>query len=241
MTRDFQTLTREPVYLKVYRAIEETITRGELAAGDGLPTEAALCEQFGVTRSSVREGLRLLEQEGLVRRSGKRLLVTRPGSGDVAATASRGLELSGATVAEVWEGLVTFYPPAAMLAAGRVSPDTLIKLREIRTRLSERDDTDREGIVTDARAFFETLADGLSNRVMLALLGTLNRTVEQGLREVIASTPNARQRIARAQGEIIDAVAAGDGPAAAMWMARHIDDLRRGFDLAGIDLSAPLL
>jgi GntR family transcriptional regulator, galactonate operon transcriptional repressor len=43
------------------------IIGGRLAAGSVLPTEPALCEQFGFSRTSIREGLKLLEERGLVR------------------------------------------------------------------------------------------------------------------------------------------------------------------------------
>lgn len=62
----------------VFDALEEEILSGRLAEGDSVPTEMALCEQFDVQRSTVREGIRLLEQSGLVVRNGKRLTVVRP-------------------------------------------------------------------------------------------------------------------------------------------------------------------
>jgi DNA-binding transcriptional MocR family regulator len=49
------------------------------AIADRLPSEEKLAEQFGVNRSTVREGIRLSEQTGVLRRDlGKRLVVSRP-------------------------------------------------------------------------------------------------------------------------------------------------------------------
>ncbi|WP_419572449.1 GntR family transcriptional regulator, partial [Rheinheimera sp.] len=71
-----------------------------------MPIEAELCEQFQVTRSTVREGLRLLEQSGLIARgSHKKFIVKRPNASDVAVAASRSLALGGVTFNEVWETL----------------------------------------------------------------------------------------------------------------------------------------
>src|SRR5471030_332702 len=45
----------------------EQIINGTFAEGDVLPTEPTLCEEFGFSRTVVREGLKLLEERGLVR------------------------------------------------------------------------------------------------------------------------------------------------------------------------------
>ena len=59
--RKFQTLASSPAYRRVAEAVERDILCGRLKAGEPLGTEAALVAQFGVNRSTVREGIRLLE------------------------------------------------------------------------------------------------------------------------------------------------------------------------------------
>ena len=202
MDGEFQTLAREPAYLKVCRAIEEKITVGQLADGASLPTEAELCEQFGVTRSTVREGIRMLEQTGLiVRGPAKRLFVSRPKTLDVAAATSRGLSLGGATFREVWEGLVTLYPPAARLAASRLAPSHVEALRAINQKLTDCTDAQTQCVVEGAVGFFHEVARGLGNPVMLAMLDALNMMIEASLLRVIERAPNARRRINRGSGE----------------------------------------
>lgn len=242
MDGDFKPLTKEPAYLRVCRAIEEKIVAGDLADGAGLPTEAELCNQFGVTRSTVREGLRLLEQTGLVIRGpGKRLFVSRPKTGDVAAATSRGLSLGGVRFREVWEALAMVYPSAARLVTARVNDNVLMALRTINTELSAHNDNASEDVVRGAVAFFHEIANGLENRVLLALLDSLNMTIEASLRRIIENAPNARMRIVEAQGHIIDALAEGDSDKAYEWMRRHTDDIARACEVAGLDLDARVL
>ncbi|RDI76065.1 Transcriptional regulator [Gaiella occulta] len=57
---------RTPHYLLIYREVKEKIASGEFAAGERLPTQRKLSEQFGVTVMTVRQALQLLEQEELV-------------------------------------------------------------------------------------------------------------------------------------------------------------------------------
>lgn len=51
----------------VVSALAQRIVGGELAAGDVLPTEAALCDEFGFSRTVIREAVKTLEERGLVR------------------------------------------------------------------------------------------------------------------------------------------------------------------------------
>ncbi len=62
----------EVVYSQLVKELEESIRRGELAPGEQIPPENLLAEQFGISRSSVRVGLNLLENRGIVvKRAGK--------------------------------------------------------------------------------------------------------------------------------------------------------------------------
>lgn len=55
------------LYQRIVEQIEDTIARGELRPGQRLPSERELVEQFGASRSTVREALRVLESTGVVR------------------------------------------------------------------------------------------------------------------------------------------------------------------------------
>src|SRR5678810_1347444 len=51
-----------------HQELQKAILGGTFRLGTQLPTEAELCEMFGVSRTVVREALRVLEDEGLVSR-----------------------------------------------------------------------------------------------------------------------------------------------------------------------------
>src|SRR3954466_7019859 len=59
----------EPVrlYQRIVQQIEDAITRGELKPGQRLPSERELVTQFAASRPTVREALRVLESNGIVR------------------------------------------------------------------------------------------------------------------------------------------------------------------------------
>ncbi len=242
MSEAFQPLDRAPAYMKVYRAIEQKISEGVLNDGAHLPTEGELCAQFAVTRSTVREGLRLLEQTGLIARGpAKKFFIKRPVAADIAAAASKSFALGGITFHEVWDALAAMYPPAARLAAKRLSKAKIAALKKARADLGAASDRDHEATVVAAVEFFQQIAKGLDNRVMLAMLQSLNMMIGESLRHVIARAPKAKDRILNAQGKLIAAFDARDEDEAAAWMTKHIDDLKRGYLVAKVDLDEKIL
>jgi GntR family transcriptional repressor for pyruvate dehydrogenase complex len=62
----FEGVIRRPVYLQVADQLREAVLDGTLSSGAVLPSERELTEQFGVSRTSVREALRALQAQGLV-------------------------------------------------------------------------------------------------------------------------------------------------------------------------------
>ena len=76
-------------YMQVADQLRDLITRGDLAVGQRLPSEAELAPLFGVSKSTIREALRILVTDGLVetRRVGRETICTlRPEAfGEVAA------------------------------------------------------------------------------------------------------------------------------------------------------------
>ena len=228
-------LKKQPAYLLVFEALENEILSGRLNEGDAIPTEMALCEQFNVQRSTIREGIRLLEQTGLVQRgAGKRLLVARPAIAEAAASASRGLERHGVRFADIWEALSVIMPSAAELAAQRMQDESINTLAHITSALAATEDT--EEVVALGVRYLEAVYMHTENRVFAVVLHSLNLLVQTSLQQVIGSLPQAKERIHDAQLAMNDAFRKGNPKQAAEWMTRHIDDLRRGYEVAGVDL-----
>ena len=90
-------------------AVNDHIQASGLKAGDRIPTEAELCATFGVSRPSVREALRLLEQEGLI--------VTEHG---------RGRFVTAAAALKVARPITAFESITEMLAALGYNPETRV-------------------------------------------------------------------------------------------------------------------
>jgi DNA-binding GntR family transcriptional regulator len=78
------------------------------------------------------------------------------------------------------------------------------------------------------------------NSVLSLTQEPLLHLFDSSLRRLIEAVPQSRSRIAVAQRLILSAVESGDAAAARSWCDKHIRDYRRGFEIAGIDLSLPI-
>lgn len=234
----FEPLGYAPAYLRVSEVIRDRILSRELKEGQALPTEGELARQFEVNRSTVREALRKLESNGLLgrRAGGKRLYVTRPTREAVGGGLSQALTLHETRVVDVWEALQAVQPGIARAAAERRSEAGLQRLAGAAARLADRRRV-RKRAVDDVAEFFNALGEASGNPVFQLLNEPLLRLLKPSLAVIIDRVPQARGRIESAQSHIVDAIAARDAETAAAWMARHVRDFRRGYEVAGIPLS----
>jgi DNA-binding FadR family transcriptional regulator len=111
----------------------------------------------------------------------------------------------------------------------------------VRAALEAEPERDHEATVAGAVEFFQATAKGLDNRVMLAMLQSLNLMIGESLRHVIARAPKAKDRILNAQKKLIEAFDARDSDLAAEWMEKHIADLKRGYEVAKVDMDEAIL
>jgi GntR family transcriptional repressor for pyruvate dehydrogenase complex len=232
----FERLLQHPAYWRVSAVIEEKILRRALRPGDPLPTETELARQFGVNRSTVREALRRLESSGLVSRvnGGKRLLVTRPAPAETASRVSRALALDEVTFIELWEAMLAIAPRTAALAAERARPEGSALLDDVVLRVESARSAD--AAVAIVVEFFGLLAELAGNRVLVLSTQPLTRLLAPSLRRMIDRVPQAQSRIVVAERCIAEAVRRGRPEEAQTWMTRHIQDFRRGYELAGMSL-----
>lgn len=117
------------IYERVVESIKASIARQELQSGDPLPPERQLMEDMGVSRSSLREGFRVLELLGLIE--------SIPGKGRFVRHVQRSgkqsgtLRLENAAILELMEARKTLDPAMAAEAARRATASDMTRLRRI--------------------------------------------------------------------------------------------------------------
>ena len=233
---EFAPIRVEPAYRKVAAALLDRITTRAFNAGDRLPPEMELARQFGVHRGTVREALRELQTNGVLKRErgSKLMMVTRPERVDVAAGVSRALALHDVSYHDVWEALTALEPPIAAAAARQRKPADLAKLETLVARLGE--DLDTGTAVEQAADFFHAVGEATHNRVFMLAHEPLVQLLVPTLGAMIDKVPQARGRIADAQKQLVAMIRDRNEKRAEEWMAKHIRDFRRGFEIARIAL-----
>jgi GntR family transcriptional repressor for pyruvate dehydrogenase complex len=235
----FRKLVVEPAYKAVSVAIERAIVEGALTPGSALPTEQELSERFGVHRSTVREAIRQVEQEGLLqRREGRRLFVCLPGVHDLAPRATRLLLLHQATFQELWDVALALEPLAARLAAKQRSDDDLALL-DANLAASRREKKVARRVALDME-FHALVGRASHNRALMLAREPVGLLYNPTLQDIFKRLPQGHARNLEAHEHILDALRARDAEVAAQWTRKHMVDFQRGFAMAGLDMSQPI-
>lgn len=240
MEPKFQKLRKTPAYRALAEAVIEQILDGRLRAGEPLPTEAQLCEMFGVNRSTVREGIRVLEESNLVRREhARRMVVSRPSHEELGSQVERAMLLHEVTFDELAEAMQVFEPALAGLAAARRSPALAAGIESNLARTADAIARGESLVALDIE-FHALIADMGANRALKMAREPVSRLFYPSFQRVLQRVPVAGQRLLGAHRAIAAAIQAGDAAAARDWMHKHILDFRRGLEMAEVDGESPV-
>lgn len=225
-------------YELVARAIEQQILDNHIAPGDVLPAETTLAAQLGVNRSTLREALRTLEQNGLVVREPgrKKLRISAPRPKDIAHRISSSMIIQQVTFQELYEGMLALEPACAAAAATRISDDHLAALEENLAQTRAASESGANLAHLDAE-FHRLVASAGQNRVLELAREPLGQLFYPAFEQVM-SRLNVANRLLVAHTRIFEAIATRDAATARTWMDRHIEDFRRGYELAGFEMEA---
>ncbi len=236
----FSRIVSMPAYQRVAEAIEREIVSGRLRPGEALGTEAELVRQFGVNRSTVREGIRLLEQGGMIHRdSSRRLYVDLPHYDRLASRMSRALVLHQVTFRELWEAAMALSLATIEMSIERATPAVIERLeRNIEATKAARHDPTRVGELDGE--FHLALEEASGNRVLRLAREPSNMLIYPVTELVVRDVPQGADRLIHAHGMLVQAVKDKDVELGKLWTRRHLNDWRKGFEIGGRDFDQPV-
>lgn len=217
--------------------IENELSGGRLAVGGRLPAERTLAEQLKVSRTSVREAIRILEAMGVVRAG----VGSGPDAGtvvisDPAAALGSALRLHVATqhlpVADIVETRVLL-ESWAVAKAGPDAPE-LDQAAALLEAMAAEDLPVDEFLALDVR-FHLALADAAGNAVVSAMMGSLRESIQGYAAELTAGLQDWAATESRLRAEhqaILAAIRSSDGARAARLVAAHIEGYYKEAGLA---------
>ena len=219
-----------PAYQQVADQLRELILTGALATGDRLPTEAELTTNFGVSRSTVREALRLLASQGLIttlRGTTGGTFVAQVRADEVSQylEASIGLMSGGdeMSVTEMLEARELLEVPVARLAAERREQSHLDALRAALER--EKGSRGRGVKFLEHRNFHKVISEAAGNGLLVMMIEPVFRVLQgRFLKPTVPEDFWAQ--VDCDHEEILEAIEKGDGAASAQAMQEHLHRLR---------------
>jgi GntR family transcriptional repressor for pyruvate dehydrogenase complex len=236
----FPRIKATPAYQLVAEAIERQILSGRMRPGEPIGTEAALVKQFGVNRSTVREGIRLLEQGGLIQRdSSRRLSVGFPHVERLATRMSRAMVLTEVTFRELYEAAMVLQIGIAEAAAERITPELLAEL-DANIALTAKSAGDPQAVTELDAEFHMLIGKASQNRVLQLAREPTHMLIFPTTGLILRKVGIATSRLIQAHRMIVDGLRRGDKEACRTWVRRHLNDWRKGFEHTGHALDEPI-
>jgi DNA-binding FadR family transcriptional regulator len=223
-------------YEQVADQLRDLITSGQLAPGQRLPSEAALAIQFGVSRATIREALRVLLTQNLIRTTKGAhggSFVNLPTVDHISTFLSSNISLLSraeeVSLDEFLEARELLEVPAARLAAERHTPEQLEGLRGSILADPLAPGPDEE--FRHNRDFHYVLVEASGNALLSISAQPIFSVLQSNLRQTPRET-KYRQRIHEDHVELLEAIEAGDADRAADAMRRHLTYLRPMYERA---------
>jgi GntR family transcriptional repressor for pyruvate dehydrogenase complex len=230
MTRDkddrqwFEQVSREPRLAdKVADLMRETIRSLDLRPGDRLPSERELGEQFGVSRTVIREAVRSLAGTGLLEvRQGSGLRVASADPAKVRESMEMYIRGSSVDYPNVHEVRAMLEVEIAVLAARRATKEDLEQLGAARTAIEEAVDDVEAASVGDVE-FHRAIAMCAHNPLYIVLLDSIG-DAQLAIRRENWATGSGPDTLAE-HADIFDCIAARDEEGAAAAMRTHLESV----------------
>ncbi|QII07835.1 FadR family transcriptional regulator [Rhodococcoides fascians A25f] len=204
--------------------LRERILRGEYPSGTALPPERELVTQTRMSRTTVREALRILEVQGLVviktGRSGG-AFVQQPGGDSVASSVSlliRGQQLRLTALLETREAIE---PACASLAAKYRTDEDLAGL-DAANKVVGDPDLPLEAFLRANVDWHVGVATASHNELLTGFMSALSKAIYSSTENKAFVDDAVRATTFRAHKSITDAIRAGDSAAAVRRMSKHV-------------------
>ena len=204
---------------QIAKAIRDAIVSGQLIVDERLPSESELAEHFQVSRATVREALKRLAAQSLIRTQRGAFggafvnrLSFEESYGQQITTSTLLISMNEVSFETACEARYTLERACAPLAATRRTPDHLATMRAEVVRQGQPGLSDESFCASDV-AFHRALVDAAGNPVLsYQLAGAVEGM--QPLMNMITFTARSREEIIRLHTVIADAIEAGDGKTA---------------------------
>jgi GntR family transcriptional repressor for pyruvate dehydrogenase complex len=214
------------LYEQIVLQIEDSIQKGVLKAGDQMPAERELAQQFGVSRTAVREAVKALREKGLVEAyAGRGTFVTDGTSHVMKLSLDRMIRLGqGEDSSFLVEVREILEPEIAALAANRSEPQHVASMKEA-VAVMEGARQDPDTFIEADLDFHLALAEAAGNPLILSLIDSIVGLLREQ-RTKIFGVDGGPERGQYHHKRILEAVERRDAQGARGAMRAHLRQVR---------------
>jgi GntR family transcriptional repressor for pyruvate dehydrogenase complex len=220
------------LYEQIVQQIEDSIMKGTLKPGDQLPAERELAQQFGVSRTAVREAVKALREKGLVEAfTGRGTFITDGTAQSIRQSLDRMIKIGQPEGSlQLAEVRAILEPEIAALAATRIEDAQIATLREAYAVMDTKQE-DPEAFIEADLDFHLLLAEAAANPIILSLIDSIVGVLrEQRIR--IFNVEGGPQRGQHHHKRILDAIEKRDAAKAREAMRAHLEQVRQDSQVA---------
>lgn len=205
-------IARQSIPDEIFSQVATQVFAGDRAPGEALPSERALSEALGVSRTAVREALTRLDRAGLIQiRQGGSTVVRDfrldAGFDVLPLLLAHGGDVDRAALANVIEARAIIGPQVAALAAQHADPDMSAKLRSATDDLAS--ETEPLQRMWRALEFWELVVDSTANIAFRLMFNTMRNAYLPAL-DVLVNVMAAEVGDVEHYRDLADAVGNGD-------------------------------
>lgn len=222
----FRPIKTRRIFEEICDTIRNKLIKGELKAGDRLPSERELSEMFDVSRTALREAIRSLEIAGIVElRKGSKggAFITKSGVGQLTQTFRDMLDFGNVSLATLLEARLMVMDAVVRSACERANAEDIDMLRRNIAETIELTEQGRyEERTLKAVEFSTLLANSTRNQVMSTVLEAMASVIRQF---VMIAGPPAHDPVIASRLQLIKQIAAKDTKGACETMRSYLTKL----------------
>lgn len=234
MVIDYQPLTTESLPKQIARQIRQAILDGHLKADDRLPGEQQLAQRYGVSRATIREALKRLAAQNLIRsRRGPAggNFVKRPNQEELrdslTTAAMLGVSLGEFDLTDVAEARREMERICCRMAARQADHEQFAIMTEELEKQLSGDLSDEAFCASDVR-FHRALVDAAGNRMLQLVMVTVIEALQPAMNMVVFRF-RERHVIVDQHRRLLSALSAGQAELACKVLEEQMDYLAKQF------------
>ncbi len=201
-------IAKTSLHLEAAERIRELIVEGDLPPGSRIP-ERELCEQFGISRTPLREALKVLASEGLISLTQNR--------------GARVVKLSRQDIEDTFQVMEALEALAGELACSRITDEELADVRALHYQmLAHFERNEMADYIRINQAIHEAIITAARNPVLSQMYEGLSGRVQRSRYRATMSRNRWRESLQEHE-EILDALTARDSKRLAHVLSEHIE------------------